>query len=220
MKEIAAAHEMTATFMAKTLPGFGSSCHVHQSLWSPDGRNLCWEAGAPGHVSELLRHYVGGQLAVLQELTLLFAPNLNSYKRFGVESAAGTTASWGFENRTCGLRVINEGEEATRVENRVPGGDVNPYLAMAGCIAGGLYGIENGIKPPEPYTGNAYRDPSLPHVPASLEEAIGRFEQSEIANEYLGESFVRFYAATRRWELEQFRASVTDWEIKRYLPFV
>ncbi|MHB1930471.1 MAG: type I glutamate--ammonia ligase, partial [Acidimicrobiales bacterium] len=179
-----------------------------------------FDPSRPDRVSQLLRHYVGGLLEILPELTLLFAPNVNSYKRFVVESAAGTTVSWGFENRTCGLRVINESEEATRVENRVPGGDANPYLAMAGCIAGGLYGIEHGIEPPEPHSGNAYRDPSLRLVPLSLEDAIRHFEDSAVVNEYLGEEFVRFFAATRRWELEQFRANVTDWEIRRYLPFV
>ncbi len=220
VKEIAFAHDMTATFMAKTLPGFGSSCHIHQSLWSPEGENLCFDAKAKDHVSGLLRHYVGGLLDSLAELTLMFAPNINSYKRFGVDSAAGTTASWGIENRTCGLRVINEGEEETRVENRVPGGDANPYLAMAASLAGGLHGIEQGIEPPEPYVGNAYRDPGLPRVPTSLEEAIVLFEGSALAKEYFGEEFVRFFAASRRWELEQFRANVTDWEIRRYLPFV
>ena len=96
---------------------------------------------------------------------MLFAPTLNSYKRFQPDAGAGTTATWGFENRTCGLRVINENEDGARVENRVPGGDVNPYLAMAGCIAGGLYGIENKIKPPDPIAHNAYHDPSVPLLP-------------------------------------------------------
>jgi len=220
VKEIAASHDLMATFMAKTLPGFGSSCHIHQSLWADDGSSHFWDESDPGHISETMKHYIGGQMETLADFTLLFAPNVNSYKRMAPESAAGTTVSWGFENRTCGLRVINEDEHAVRLENRVPGGDVNPYLAMAGCIAGGLYGIENKIKPPEPIVGNAYRDPSVALLPLSLEDAIDRFESSEIAKEYLGEQFVSFYAATRRWELDQFRAAITDWEIRRYLPFV
>ena len=182
-------------------------------------RNLCWEEDAPGHISDIALSYIGGQVATLQEMTLLFAPTLNSYKRFQPDAGAGTTASWGFENRTCGVRVINENADGMRVENRVPGGDVNPYLAMAGCIAGGLYGIENGIKPPDPITHNAYHDASIPAVPTSLERAIEAFEASEVAAEYLGAEFVRFFAATRRWELEQFRAAVTDWEVRRYLQF-
>ena len=218
VKEMAASQDLLATFMAKTLPGWGSSCHIHQSLWSGD-RNLCWEEDAPGHISDIALSYIGGQVATLQEMTLLFAPTLNSYKRFQPDAGAGTTASWGFENRTCGVRVINENADGMRVENRVPGGDVNPYLAMAGCIAGGLYGIENGIKPPDPITHNAYHDASIPAVPTSLERAIEAFEASEVAAEYLGAEFVRFFAATRRWELEQFRAAVTDWEVRRYLQF-
>jgi glutamine synthetase len=219
VKEIAASHDLMATFMAKTLPGFGSSCHIHQSLWSED-KNLCWQEDAPGHISDLTLDYIGGQVATLAEMTLLFAPTLNSYKRFQPDAGAGTTATWGFENRTCGVRVINENEGGTRVENRVPGGDVNPYLAMAGCIAGGLYGIEHKVKPPDPISHNAYNDPSVPLLPTSLEQAIEAFEASEVAAEYLGAEFVRFFAATRRWELEQFRAAVSDWEVRRYLQFL
>ncbi len=219
VKEIAASQDLMATFMAKTLPGFGSSCHIHQSLWS-EGRNLCWQADAPGHISDLTLDYVGGQVATLREMTLLFAPTLNSYKRLQPDLGAGTTASWGFENRSCSIRVINENEESARVENRVPGGDVNPYLAMAGCIAGGLYGLENKIKATDPIEHNAYHDSSIEVLPTSLEQAIRAFETSEVAVEYLGAEFVRFFAATRRWELEQFRSAVTDWEVRRYLPFV
>lgn len=220
VKEIASQHDLMATFMPKTLPGFGSSCHLHQSVWSPEGRNLFWSEDADDGLSELARHYIGGVTATMREMTLLFAPTINSYKRFLPDSAAGTTATWGYENRTCGVRILHANEHGCRVEQRVPGGDANPYLAMAGCIAGGLYGIENKVEPPEPVAGNAYRDPSSPPIAMSLEEAIAAFEASDVAKEYLGEEFVRFYAASRRWELEQFRAAVTDWEIRRYLQFL
>jgi glutamine synthetase len=220
VKEIASQHGLMATFMAKTLPGFGSSCHLHQSVWSPEGHNLFWDEEAHDHLSELARYFIGGITATMQEMTLLFAPTVNSYKRLVAESAAGTTATWGIENRTCGARILNAEEEGCRVEQRVPGGDCNPYLAMAGCIAGGLYGIENKVEPPPAMKGSAYDDPSVPMLPMSLESAIEVFESSDLAKEYLGEEFVRFFAASRRFELEQFRATVTDWEVKRYLEFL
>jgi glutamine synthetase len=220
VKEIAMQHGLMATFMAKTLPGFGSSCHLHQSVWSPDGHNLFWDEEADHNVSDLMRYYIGGITATMGEMTVLFAPTINSYKRLTTDSAAGTTATWGYENRTSGSRIIHENEHACRIEQRVPGGDCNPYLAMAGCIAGGLYGIENKIEPPEPTLGSAYADASAPQLPTSLEAAIKAFESGEVAKEYLGEEFVHFYAATRRWELEQFRTGVTDWEVKRYLQFL
>lgn len=220
VKEIASQHNLMATFMAKTLPGFGSSCHLHQSVWSRDGHNLFWDEGRDGRLSQLARHYIGGQLATLRDMTLLFAPTINSYKRLVTDSAAGTTATWGYENRTTGLRMLHDEEHTCRVENRVPGGDANPYLAMAGCLAGGLYGIENKVEPPAALSENAYAVTSVPRLPASLEEAIPIFESSAVAKRYLGEEFVRFYAATRRWELERFRADVTDWEVRRYLQFL
>jgi len=220
VKEIAAQQGLMATFIAKTLPGFGSSCHLHQSVWSPQGSSLFWDNDAERNVSELMHNYLGGLIATMREMTLLFAPTINSYKRLTADSAAGTTATWGYENRTCGARVIHESEHACRIEQRVPGGDVNPYLAMAGCVAGGLYGIENKVKAPAATEGSAYTDPSSPKLPVSLEEAIEAFEGSEVAKEYLGKEFVEFYAATRRWELEQFRSGVTDWEIRRYLQFL
>ncbi len=222
VKEIAAAHGLLATFMAKASPlEFGSSCHLHQSLWSPEGKNLFFDPKAADRFSELSRQYIAGQVATMQEFTLLFAPTINSYKRYRPESAAGTTATWGHENRTTGLRVIRgEDPSGYRVEHRVPGGDVNVYLAMAGALAGGLYGIERGLEAPPPLQGNAYADPSSPPLPGALHESIPAFESSEAAREYLGEEFVRFYAASARWELEQFRANLTDWEVKRYLEYL
>lgn len=221
VKEIAASHGYMATFMAKASPmEFGSSCHLHQSLWSEDGRNLFYDPSRDSRLSDLGRRFVGGQVATLRDFSCVFGPTVNSYKRYQIESATGTTATWGHENRTTGLRVIAEDEGGCRIENRRPGGDVNVYLAMAASLAGGLYGIERGIDPPPPTEGNAYRNPAAPVLPISLEESIVAFEESEVASEYLGDGFVRFYAATRRWELEQFRANLTDWEVRRYLEYL
>jgi glutamine synthetase len=219
IKEIAFQQGLTATFMAKVLPSYGSSCHLHQSVWS-NGQNLFWGSENDGKLSAVAKHYIAGLVASLPELTLLFAPTINSYKRLIPYSAAGTTATWGFENRTAALRVLNNDKTSCRIENRVPGGDVNPYLAMAGCLAGGLYGLEHELQAPSPTETDAYMDPTVTRLPNSPEQAIAVFESSPVANEYLGEEFVRFYAGTRKWELEQFRANVTDWEIRRYLPFL
>jgi glutamine synthetase len=220
VKEIAQQHGLLATFMAKVLPGFGQSCHVHASLWSDDDQPLMWDETAPDRLSQAGRHAIGGSLATLRDFTLLFCPNVNSYKRLGPDTAAGSTVSWGIENRTAGIRILNDEPHGCRIENRVPGGDANPYLVMAGVLAGMLYGIENKIEPPEPHAGNAARDPDVEPLPMSLESAIAAFESSEVAKEYLGPEFVRVFAASRRWELEWFRAGVTDWEIRRYLQFL
>jgi glutamine synthetase len=220
VKEIAQQHGLLASFMAKVLPGFGQSCHVHASLWSTDDRPLMFDQTAPNRLSSAGRHAVGGSLATLRDFTLLFCPNINSYKRLGPDTAAGSTVSWGIENRTAGLRILNDNGAGCRIENRVPGGDTNPYLVMAGVLAGILHGIENGIEPPDPHQGNAARDPAVEPIPMSLEAAIDAFESSPVAKEYFGAEFVRVYSATRRWELEWFRASVSDWEVRRYFQFL
>jgi len=220
VKEIAQQHGLIASFMAKVLPGFGQSCHVHASIWSEDGEPLMWDEVADDHLSQTARHAVGGSLATLRDFTLLFCPNINSYKRLGPDPAAGSTVSWGIENRTAGLRMLTDDPQGCRIENRVPGGDANPYLVMAGVLAGMLHGIDNKIEPPEPHQGNAARDPAVQSIPMSLEAAVDAFESSDAAKEYLGPEFVRVFAATRRWELEWFRSGVTDWEIRRYLQFL
>jgi glutamine synthetase len=217
VKEIADRHGLVASFMAKPMPGFGSSCHLHQSLWSPDGQNLFSDPGSPHGLSALAGSFIAGQLATLAELACLYAPTVNSYKRLVTDSAAPTTVSWGVENRTTALRLVGAAAESLRVENRCPGADVNVYLAMAAALAGGLYGIEGQLALPAPVAGNSYADSTLEPLPTSLEAAVQRFEQSEAAQQFLGAGFVEFYAATRRWEVEQFRAQPTDWEISRYL---
>jgi glutamine synthetase len=182
--------------------------------------NLFWDASGEGHLSDVAPHYIGGQLATLREPTAVFAPTVNTYKRLQPESAAGIAVPWGPENRTTALRVIAEVHDGCRVEHRVPGGNVNVYLAVAAAVAGGLYGIEKAIEPPAITVGNAYEDTTSARIPTTLAEAIPLFEESEVVREYLGEQFVDFYAATLRWEIEQECRHLTDWEVKRYLGYL
>lgn len=220
-KEITAQSGVVPTFMAKYDDRLdGCSGHLHQSLWSPDGeRNVFYDADAPHHVSQLMASYAAGVLATLPEFMLLYAPNVNSYKRLVAGSWAPTTLTWGFENRTAALRAIAGSPSATRIENRVPGADVNGYLGLAGTLAGGLYGLERELAPPEPVEGDAY-EVEAPGLPRTLTEAVERFEASEAAREYFGDAFVQQYAAMRRWEIEAFRKAVTDWEQRRYFEQV
>jgi glutamine synthetase len=221
-KEIAAQQGAVPTFMAKYDDRLdGSSGHLHQSLWSMDGeRSLFWDEGAPHHASVLMRSYLAGVLETLPDLMALYAPNVNSYKRFVAGSWAPTTATWGFENRTAALRVIAGSAGGCRIENRVAGADVNAYLGFAATLAGGLSGIERGLEPPPPIEGDAYRVSEAPRLPRSLGEAIERFSASAVAREYLGDEFVAHYARMRRWEVGQFERAVTDWERRRYFEQV
>jgi glutamine synthetase len=161
-------------------------------------------------MSPLFRSFIAGQLATLPELTLCFAPNVNSYKRFVDGSFAPTAIAWGMDNRTCALRVVGHGD-GLRVECRVPGGDVNPYLAVASLIAGGLHGIDNDLSLPEPVTGNAYQG-DLEALPTTLGEAAGLFAHSTVARKAFGDDVVEHYLNNARVELQAFNASVTDWE--------
>ncbi len=220
IKETAAAAGLMATFMPKLAPGFGSGNHLNQSLVDADGNNAFWDANNSDNLSTVARHYIAGMVATLRDFTAVFAPTVNAYKRLLPFSAAGITANWGFDNRTTGLRVISHDPVTTRIEHRTPGGDTNAYLAMAACIAGGMYGIENELEPPAPFGGNGYLDTGVDRVPGSLGEALAVFEQSEVANTYLGEEFVRFFAKTRRHEVAQSLQAATDWEIQRYMEYL
>ncbi|WP_217544828.1 glutamine synthetase family protein [Streptomyces sp. GbtcB6] len=221
VREVADLHGYTATFMARPIAeGFGSSCHVHQSLWTADGENAFSDTTDPDLLSNVGRHFIAGQLATLREFAALFAPTINSYKRYLPESAAGTTRTWAFQAKTVGVRVCTDSPNSTRVEHRAPGADANPYLVLAATLAGGIWGIENELDPGPPYRGNAYTDPTVEQIPATLGEAVELFEQSEAANAVFGEDVVRFIGALRRHEVAQYGQSVTDWEIRRYLTRV
>ncbi|MEV7417293.1 glutamine synthetase family protein [Streptomyces sp. NPDC089919] len=211
-KEIAAQEGVSLTFMAKFNEREGNSCHIHLSLADAEGRNVMAGDG-PGGTSEIMRHFLAGQLAALREFSLLYAPNINSYKRFRPGSFAPTAVAWGQDNRTCALRVVGHGR-STRFENRVPGGDVNPYLAVAGMVAAGLYGVENRLELPEACPGNAYAA-DFEHVPGTLREAAELWENSAVAKAAFGPEVVAHYRNMARVELDAYDSAVTDWELRR-----
>ncbi|RGE21060.1 glutamine synthetase family protein [Leucobacter sp. wl10] len=209
-KEIAEAHGKSITFMAKFNEREGNSCHVHASLRSTAGDPVFADSGSPDGMSKTFRHFIAGQLAAMREFTLLYAPNINSYKRFVEGSFAPTAVAWGHDNRTCALRVVGRGH-GMRVENRVPGGDVNQYLAVAGMLASGLHGIERQLELGEPLAGNAYTA-DIARVPTTLREAADLFERSRLAREVFGDDVVEHYTHAARVEVAAYDAAVTDWE--------
>lgn len=223
-KALAQQNGMMATFMAKwSEREAGQSGHIHLSLTSPDGADSAFhEPGQEHGISTLMRHFIGGQQALMPAFTALFAPTINSYRRLVPGVWAPTTANWGIDNRTCALRVIPGGAESQRVEHRLPGADANPYLALAAALASGLYGIENEIEPGPAITGNAY-DATLPpdrQLPRTLEEASQMFSDSAVARDWFGDSFVDHFAASRDWEVRQSRKYVSDWELARYFELI
>ncbi|MFH8707589.1 gamma-glutamylethanolamide synthetase GlnA4 [Streptomyces rubrogriseus] len=209
-KEIAAQEGMSLTFMAKYNEREGNSCHIHLSLADADGRNAM--ADGTG-MSEVMRHFLAGQLVALREFSLLYAPHINSYKRFQPGSFAPTAVAWGHDNRTCALRVVGHGR-SLRFENRLPGGDVNPYLAVAGLVAAGLHGVEQRLELPDPCPGNAYAA-DFEHVPTTLREAAELWENSTLAKAAFGNEVVAHYRNMARVELDAYDAAVTDWELRR-----
>ncbi|MBT2442286.1 glutamine synthetase [Streptomyces sp. ISL-36] len=211
-KEIAAQEGVSLTFMAKYNEREGNSCHIHLSLQDADGHNVMAGDG-PGGMSDVMRHFLAGQLAALREFSLLYAPNINSYKRFQPGSFAPTAVAWGVDNRTCSLRVVGHGR-SMRFENRLPGGDVNPHLAVAGLVAAGLYGIEQRLELPPACDGNAYTA-EYAHVPTTLREAAELWETSPIAKAAFGDEVVAHYRNMARVELDAYDAAVTDWELRR-----
>jgi glutamine synthetase len=223
VKEIAYKHSIMATFMAKVnehLPGCGG--HVHQSLWdSEKKKNLFYDEKDAHKMSEIMKHYLAGQLLLIPQILPLFAPTINSYKRLVEGAWAPTTLTWGIDNRTVALRVLNGGKTSCRLETRVIGADTNPYLAMAGALAAGLYGIKNKLTLKQSaVTGNGYQDQSNGRLPATLDEATKMMKQSVIAKEILGAGFVDHFTGTREWEWRQHLKSVTDWELKRYFEII
>jgi glutamine synthetase len=204
-KEIAAQEDASITFMAKFNEREGSSCHIHCSLAdSESGRN------AFAADEQLFHRFVAGQLACLREMTLMFAPFVISYKRFVEGSFAPTAVAWGHDNRTCAMRVVGHGE-ALRVENRMPGADINPYLALSAMIAAGLHGIDSELPLEPPLDGNAYTS-DAPRVPTNLYEARDLFSASEVARQAFGEEVVDHYLNRARIEIEAAEATVTDFD--------
>lgn len=222
-KEIAYKHGVLASFMAKfnnALPG--CSGHIHQSLWNkPKTENLFFDAADTHSMSDTFKQYLAGQLHCLPYILPLLAPTINSYKRLVEGAWAPTTVTWGFENRTTALRVINSSYQYTRLEMRVPGADTNPYLAMAASLASGLYGIKNKLTlTTEAANGNAYENLEAIKLPANLFQAATAMENSTVAHELFGGAFVKYFCKTRFWEWEQFNKHVTDWELKRYFEII
>ena len=222
-KEIGIQHDIVASFMAKqnsTFPGNGG--HIHQSLSdAKESNNLFFDAKAEDNMSDLMRSYIAGQLHFLPHILPMFAPTINSYKRLVEGAWAPTTLTWGIDNRTTAIRALPLGEKAARVEHRVVGSDVNPYLAMAACLASGLYGVKNKLKLDVPKTvGNGYENLKNGSLPTNLLEASNAMKSSELAIELFGNTFVDHFTSTREWEWRQFSKEVTDWETKRYFEII
>lgn len=216
-KEIAHFHGRSVSFMAKyAFDDTGSSCHLHSSLWTLDGQTAVFDDHhGPHGMSETFRHYLAGQIATAREFSLLWAPTINSYKRFQLGSWAPTGVGWGIDNRTLGFRKVGHGK-GTRVECRIPGSDANSYFAFAGAIAGGLHGIRNRIELGEPYAGNGYEAPDIPRIPWNIVDAIELWERSEVARECFGDEVHHHILTMAKAEWQAFNQTVTDWELRRY----
>jgi len=214
VKEIAAQHGKSVTFMAKpSMTEPGSSCHIHSSLWS-GGKNIFWDPRRETG-SKVFRQFLGGLMKYSRELCYFFAPTINAYKRYQSASWAPTKLAWAHDNRTVGFRVVGH-NHSFRIENRMPGADANPYLGFAATIAAGLKGISEQLDCGEIYEGNAYVDSKLPSLPTSLKEAAELLHGSSMAREAFGDAVVDFYVHTARLECKAFANSVTDWERVRY----
>lgn len=223
VKEIAYKHKIMATFMAKineNMPGCGG--HVHQSLWDKTAKkNLFYEEKDKQKLSETAKNYLAGQLHCLPFILPMFAPTINSYKRLVEGAWAPTTITWGMDNRTTALRVLNGSSSSCRIETRVIGADVNPYLAMAASLAAGLYGIKKKMKLKQPATtGNGYQEKSYGTLPYTLIDATNQMKSSAIAKELFGETFTAHFIQSREWEWRQHLKAVTDWEYKRYFEII
>ena len=222
VKEIASIFELTAGFMAKWNPDLpGCSGHIHQSLWDAEGKNLFFDGEDENNMSTLMKQYLAGQLYCLPYILPLFAPTVNSYKRFVKGSWAATSVSWGIENRTTALRVINCKDHSTRIEHRVPGADTNPYLTMAASLASGLYGIKHELKMDIPPTkGNEYENAQSTPFPDNLKVAVEQMKASNIPTELFGEKFVDHFIRTREWEWRQYDPEQKNWELERYFEII
>jgi glutamine synthetase len=222
-KVLAQRHDLMATFMARWSNAYpGQSGHVHLSLRDKDGGAVFFDPAEPEGVSATMRSFVGGEQRLMPELLCLTAPTVNSFSRLVPGFWAPTAATWGVENRTTALRVIPGSAKSQRVEVRVAAADANPYLALAAAIASGLHGVERGLEPTEPVRGNAYdaEVPEFLRFPRTLSEAAARLRASEVARDWFGDAFVEHFAATREWEDRQYRAAITDWELRRYFEII
>jgi glutamine synthetase len=214
-KEIAHANGRAITFMAKyDFAKVGSSGHIHSSWYGADGRSAFYDTDAPLHMSDTFRWYLGGLMATAREFSLLFAPNINSYKRYQPGSWAPTAIAWGTDNRTCGFRIVGHGQ-ALRVESRIPGSDMNSYLAFAGTIAGGLWGVQNKIEPPARYEGNGYDATDVARIPWNFVEAMEEWRRSTVAREVFGDDVHHHLLNLAEQEWLAFNRHVTDWELRR-----
>jgi len=216
MKELADQQGVAVTFMAK--PHFGqsgNSCHLHLSLWSDSGDDSHNVFSGPDGLTDTFRWFLGGWMKHTLDLMVCYAPTVNSYKRYQPQSWAPTSIAWSMDNRTAGFRIVGSGS-ALRIECRIPGGDVNPYLAYAAAIASGLDGIANKIEPPAEFHGDAYTSGDVPTVPTTLAEALDRFQNSTDARRLLGDAVVDHYSHFLTMERNAYEAAVTDWEMRRY----
>ncbi len=231
VKEICYQDGFAATFMAKwSDQEDGSSGHSHMSLWDSNmQRNLFWDEDAPAHMSQTMRYFLAGVLDKLPEFMPLYAPVINSYKRYIEGTWAPLNTTWGMDNRTCSVRIINNGRRSIRIENRVPGADANFYLVFAAMLASGLYGIEHKLELPSQLSGNAYDAATIASaieagqikpLARNLTDATNLFERSEVAKEYLGADFVEHFTATRRWEVREYEKAVTNWDRRRYFELI
>ncbi len=222
-KEIGMRYGIMPSFMAKWNPQLpGCSGHIHQSLWDKGReKNTFYDDKDAHKMSATFRHYLAGQLHYMGELLPCFAPTVNSYKRLVEGAWAPTKVNWGVDNRTVAARVIPATSKSTRLETRVSGSDVNPYLAIAAALGSGLLGIEKKLElTSAPVVGSGYRDEKAPRLPKNLNEAAERLHESKGARELFGDAFVEHFANTRMWEWRQFQTAVTDWETQRYFEII
>ena len=223
VKEIGMKHGIMPTFMAKWNKDLaGCSGHIHQILWDMDKKkNLFFDAKGKNQMSTTMQSYLAGLLHCLPHVLPMYAPTINSYKRLVEGAWAPTTLTWGIDNRTTALRALPGSNKSTRIETRVSGSDVNPYLALAASLASGLYGIRHKLKLEQPGTvGNGYADKKWGILPRNLDGATQAMKKSSVAKELFGNEFVNHFTQTREWEWKQFSKAVTDWELKRYFEII
>lgn len=216
VKEIAHGHGRSVTFLAKCSEDtVGSSSHVHQSLWTTDGKPAFHDPQGEHGMSQIMRHYLAGQLAYAADITYFLAPYVNSYKRFAAGTFAPTKIIWSIDNRTAGYRIVGENSQAIRFECRIGGVDLNPYLALSAIIAAGIAGIDNKMEPPAIFTGDAYAAGEADNIPNTLLDSASALNRSTMLREAMGDDVIDHYHRAATWEIEEFNKVVTDYEIRR-----